>query len=148
MAERGARYEHLGWLDRKPSGPPHQCRKYVPICRARDGSNFRDRDVEARLDHCWLARIRRRRPSWTWKQLTDESLKQKQLKLRVSYRKAYERYLRLDEFGPINNKMVRDIELRDLEKVRNQNRARRRSGRTCSSALEFVPGARTIAGQR
>ncbi|WP_229186737.1 tyrosine-type recombinase/integrase [Bradyrhizobium oropedii] len=58
-------------------------------------------------------------PYWTWKQLTDEFPKRKQPDLKASYPKAYERYLRLEEFGPINNKMVRDIELSDLEKVRD-----------------------------
>lgn len=91
--------------------------------RPSDGSLFRDCDVEARHDHmlaCWdKAKTVPAPPFWTWAQLTDEFLKRKQPDLKASYRKAYERHLRLKEFGPINNKMVRDIELSDLEKVRD-----------------------------
>ncbi|QQN67366.1 hypothetical protein JIR23_21390 [Bradyrhizobium diazoefficiens] len=98
----------------------HVLLEYMPL--PSEGS-IRDRDVEAKLDHMLASRDKAKAiPApqfWTWKQLTDEFLKEKQLDLKASYRKAYERYLRLEEFGPINNKMVREIELRDLEEVRN-----------------------------
>lgn len=99
----------------------HVLLEYVP--RPSDGSLFQDRDAEAKHDHMLACRDKAKTvpapPFWTWKQLTDEFLKEKKPELKASYRSKYERYLRLEEFGPIDNKMVRDVELSDLEGVRD-----------------------------
>jgi hypothetical protein len=58
-------------------------------------------------------------PYWMWKTLTEKFLKYQTLKLKAKYRKQYEHHLTLKEFGPINDKMVRDIKLRDLERIRD-----------------------------
>ncbi|UFW46259.1 MULTISPECIES: tyrosine-type recombinase/integrase [Bradyrhizobium] len=100
----------------------HILLEYAP--RPSDGSTFRDRDVETRLDHMLACRDEAKGisppPFWTWKQLTDEFLQRKQRRLKASYRRKYERYLRLEQFASINNKMVRDIKLSDLERVRDE----------------------------
>jgi hypothetical protein len=58
-------------------------------------------------------------PFWTWKELTDNFLKYQKPKLKLKYRKQYEHYLTLKEFEAINGKLVRDIKLRDLERLRD-----------------------------
>lgn len=58
-------------------------------------------------------------PNWTWATLTNRFLQEKLPKLKEKYRKAYEHYLRLPEFGTINGKLVSEIKLRDLEKLRD-----------------------------
>jgi integrase len=58
-------------------------------------------------------------PTWTWAALTDRFLQHKLPKLKEKYRKQYEHYLRLPEFGPLRGKMVAELKLRDLEKVRD-----------------------------
>ncbi|MCA1474142.1 hypothetical protein [Bradyrhizobium sp. NBAIM08] len=102
----------------------HILLEYAP--RPSDGSIFREHDVEAKLDHMLACRDNAKAipapPApqfWTWQQLTDEFLKDKQPDLKANYRGAHAHYLRLKEFEPINNKMVREIELSDLERVRN-----------------------------
>jgi len=58
-------------------------------------------------------------PTWTWAALTDRFLQHKLPKLKEKYRKQYEHYLRLPEFGPLRGKMVAELKLRELEKVRD-----------------------------
>jgi integrase len=83
-------------------------------------------EMEDRLVRGMAAREKAKRPPprpdtpfWTWKTLTDEYLKYQKPKLKEKYRKAYEHYLTLNEFSSINDKMVRDIKLRDLERLRD-----------------------------
>ncbi|MBU6461343.1 MAG: hypothetical protein KGL35_02715 [Bradyrhizobium sp.] len=58
--------------------------------------------------------------TWTWKALTQFFLNYQLLKLKPKYRMQYEHYLRLKEFAPINEKLVSEVKLRDLERVRDQ----------------------------
>ncbi|MHC4042985.1 hypothetical protein [Bradyrhizobium sp. 23AC] len=58
--------------------------------------------------------------TWTWKALTQHFLDYQLPKLKAKYRNQYERYLRLREFASINDKLVSEIKLRDLERVRDQ----------------------------
>lgn len=58
-------------------------------------------------------------PFWTWKTLTEHFLAYQKPKLKAKYRKQYEHYLTLKEFASINDTMVREIKLRDLERVRD-----------------------------
>ena len=57
--------------------------------------------------------------TWTWAALTERFLQHNLPKLKEKYRKQYEHYLRLPEFGPMRGKLVAEIKLRDLEKVRD-----------------------------
>ena len=58
--------------------------------------------------------------TWTWKALTQKFLEYQKPKLKAKYRKQYEHYLTLKEFNSINGKLVSEIKLRDLERVRNE----------------------------
>lgn len=55
----------------------------------------------------------------TWKALTERFLSYQLPKLKAKYRKQYEHYLRLKEFASVNEKLVSEIKLRDLERVRD-----------------------------
>lgn len=57
--------------------------------------------------------------TWTWKALTHEFLKYKTPKLKLKYRKQYESYLTLKEFEILNDKLVSEIKLHDLERLRD-----------------------------
>jgi integrase len=57
--------------------------------------------------------------TWTWRTLTRKFLDYQKPKLKAKYRKQYEHYLMLKEFSSINDKLVSEIKLRDLERVRN-----------------------------
>jgi integrase len=57
--------------------------------------------------------------TWTWKALTQKFLEYQKPKLKAKYRKQYERYLTVPEFASINDKLVSEVNLRDLERVRN-----------------------------
>lgn len=57
--------------------------------------------------------------TWTWEALTHEFLKYKLPNLKLKYRKQYEKYLRLKEFEAINGKLVSDVKLHDLERLRD-----------------------------
>jgi integrase len=57
--------------------------------------------------------------TWTWKALTQKFLEYQKPKLKAKYRKQYERYLTLPEFASVNDKLASEVELRDLERVRN-----------------------------
>jgi integrase len=57
--------------------------------------------------------------TWTWKALTQKFLEYQKPKLKAKYRKPYEHYLTLEEFKSINDKLVCDIRLRDLERMRD-----------------------------
>lgn len=94
---------------------------------AAEGTQARfDRKTAERLGH-GLARLQEARklpvgpaaPFWTWKTLTEKFLAYKKPKLKAGYREEYAHYLELEQFSAINNKMVRDIKLGDLEKVRD-----------------------------
>jgi integrase len=56
--------------------------------------------------------------TWTWKALTRKFLDYKLPKLKGTYRKHYENYLTLKEFDGINDKLVNEVKLRDLERLR------------------------------
>jgi integrase len=58
--------------------------------------------------------------TWTWKALTHKFLEYHKPKLKANYRKQYEHYLTLKEFASINDKLVSEIKLRDLERVRDE----------------------------
>jgi integrase len=58
--------------------------------------------------------------TWTWKTLTHKFLEHQKPKLKAKYRKQYEHYLTLKEFASINDKLVCEIKLRDLERVRDE----------------------------
>ncbi|MVT64826.1 hypothetical protein GPL21_06845 [Bradyrhizobium pachyrhizi] len=58
--------------------------------------------------------------TWTWKALTEHFLAYQLPKLRGKYRKQYEHYLRSKEFSSINDKLVSEVRLRDLERVRDE----------------------------
>jgi integrase len=58
--------------------------------------------------------------TWTWKALTERFLSYQLPKLKAKYRKQYEHYLKLSEFASINEKLVSEIKLRDLERVRDE----------------------------
>lgn len=57
--------------------------------------------------------------TWNWKTLTHEFLKYKAPKLKLKYRKQYESYLTLKEFEVVNDKLVSEIKLHDLERLRD-----------------------------
>jgi integrase len=96
-----------------------------PYATERTRARF-DRDTAARLDH-GLARLEEVRklpvgpaaPFWTWKMLTEKYLAYKKPKLKESYRHEYAHYLELEQYAAINDKMVRDVKLSDLEKLRD-----------------------------
>jgi hypothetical protein len=58
--------------------------------------------------------------TWTWTALTQRFLDYQLPKLRPSYRKQYEHYLRLSEFGSINDHLVCEVKLDHLERVRDE----------------------------
>jgi integrase len=58
--------------------------------------------------------------TWTWKALTKKFLEYQLPKLKSKYRKQYEHYLTLKEFASISDKLVSEIKLRDLERVRDE----------------------------
>jgi integrase len=80
-------------------------------------------DMQRIVDHGIAHREKAMRvpepPIWTWATLTERFLQHKLPKLKEKYRKQYEHYLRLPEFGPLRGKLVAEIKLRDLEKVRD-----------------------------
>lgn len=85
-----------------------------------------DRDTAARIDHglVQLEKARKGPPSeanpfWTWTKLREEFLKYKLPQLKESYREDYKHYLELEQFKAIEDKMVCEIKLGDLERVRN-----------------------------
>jgi hypothetical protein len=57
--------------------------------------------------------------TWTWKTLTQHFLDYQLPKLKGKYRKQYEHYLRLKQFSFINDKLVSEVRLRDLERLRD-----------------------------
>jgi hypothetical protein len=57
--------------------------------------------------------------TWTWKALTAKFLVYQSPKLKAKYRKQYEHYLKLPEFDQVNGKLVSEIELSDLERLRD-----------------------------
>ncbi|MBR0777215.1 hypothetical protein JQ625_20435 [Bradyrhizobium diazoefficiens] len=57
--------------------------------------------------------------TWTWKALTAKFLAYQLPKLKAKYRKQYEHYLKLPEFDPINEKLVSQVKLSDLERLRD-----------------------------
>jgi hypothetical protein len=57
--------------------------------------------------------------TWTWKTLTAKLLEYKLPKLKARYREKYARFLQLDEFSFVNDKLVSEVKLRDLERVRD-----------------------------
>ncbi|MET4346608.1 hypothetical protein [Bradyrhizobium sp. RT9a] len=57
--------------------------------------------------------------TWTWKALTSKFLQYQLPKLKAKYRKQYEHYLKLLEFAPVNDKLVSQVKLSDLERLRD-----------------------------
>jgi integrase len=57
--------------------------------------------------------------TWTWKALTTKFLDYQLPKLKCKYRKQYEHYLKLPEFDQINDKLVSQVKLSDLERLRD-----------------------------
>jgi hypothetical protein len=98
----------------------------VPDPRAPEGMRAHERDMPGRMEH-GLARLEEARrppvraeaPFWTWKTLTEKFLAYKKPKLKASYRDDYAHYLQLEQFAAVNGMMVRDVKLRDLEKLRD-----------------------------
>jgi integrase len=58
-------------------------------------------------------------PTWTWEALTNEFLRYKRPKLKKAYQEQYEHYLRLTAFKTIEKKLVSEVTLGDLERVRD-----------------------------
>ena len=58
--------------------------------------------------------------TWSWLNLTDRFLEAKLPKLKRSYRPEYAHYLRLPEFAAIANVLVKDLDIYDLEGVRDR----------------------------
>lgn len=58
--------------------------------------------------------------TWTWKSLTDQFLAAKLKKLKKSYQPEYEHYLRLPEFEIIDGVLIKDLDIDDLELVRDR----------------------------
>jgi integrase len=58
--------------------------------------------------------------TWTWKNLTDQFLAAKLKTLKKSYRQEYEHYLRLPEFKTIEDVLVKDLDIDDLEMIRDR----------------------------
>jgi integrase len=58
--------------------------------------------------------------TWTWRALTHRFLEYQLPKLKAGYRKQYEHYLALKEFGSINDQLVGELKLRHLERVRDE----------------------------
>lgn len=77
-----------------------------------------DHGVERRAAHYKIP-LKPVSPFWTWRQLTEKFLDYKKPKLKEGYADEYQRYLKLLQFEVIADKMVRDIKLRDLERVRD-----------------------------
>lgn len=57
--------------------------------------------------------------TWTWKTLTAKFLEYQLPKLKAKYRKQYEHYLRLPQFDVVNSKLVSEVKLNDLERLRD-----------------------------
>lgn len=57
--------------------------------------------------------------TWTWKALTAKFLDYQLPKLKAKYRKQYEHYLKLPEFDHVNDKLVSQVKLSDLERLRD-----------------------------
>ncbi|WP_256808785.1 hypothetical protein [Bradyrhizobium sp. Bra64] len=57
--------------------------------------------------------------TWTWKVLTAKFLEYQLPKLKAKYRDHYEHYLKLPEFDQVNEKLVSQVKLRDLERLRD-----------------------------
>jgi integrase len=57
---------------------------------------------------------------WTWAHLTHHFLEYKKPRLKERYREKYARYLELDAFKAIADKLVSELKPRDLEGVRDQ----------------------------
>jgi hypothetical protein len=98
------------------------------LVRLETTSEYRDRMGHAEVadqfaDEASLLAYRKRigdtGVTWTWKTLTKKFLDYKKPKLKASYREKYERYLELDEFAAVNDKLVSEVNLRDLERLRN-----------------------------
>jgi hypothetical protein len=96
-----------------------------PYAPSKELAQF-DRDTAARIDHGLVQLEKARRlpvspapPFWTWKKLREEFLKYKLPQLKESYRDDYQHYLKLEPFQAIDDKMVCEIKLGDLERVRN-----------------------------
>lgn len=62
---------------------------------------------------------RRLNGPWLWRDLVEEFLAVKLPKLKATYRGQYESYLRHAGFKSIQDRLVSDIRIADLEKVRN-----------------------------
>lgn len=58
--------------------------------------------------------------TWTWRNATDRFLEAKLPKLKKSYRTEYEHYLRLPEFDCVADRRLDQIEMADLELVRDR----------------------------
>lgn len=56
--------------------------------------------------------------TWTWKALTAKFLEYQLPKLKAKYREQYEHYLRLPEVDQVNDKLVSQVKLSDLERLR------------------------------
>jgi integrase len=58
--------------------------------------------------------------TWTWAQMTEHFLKYKKPKLKERYRDKYARYLQLTAFKAIGDKRVCELNIGDLERVRDR----------------------------
>lgn len=56
--------------------------------------------------------------TWTWRALSAKFLEYQLPKLKAKYREQYEHYLKLPEFHQVNDKLVSQIKLSDLERLR------------------------------
>jgi len=87
-----------------------------------------------------------RQPTWTWRNLRDRFLAEKLPKLKASYRKEYEHYLRLPEFAQIDEILVSDLRIVDLDPVRDKmlkSYARSTVNRAVKQACEMLTWAWT-----
>ncbi|MGY4158100.1 hypothetical protein ACVINW_003942 [Bradyrhizobium sp. USDA 4461] len=105
-----------------------------PFAPDKERSRF-DRDTAARIDHGLVQLEKARKgpaseakPFWTCKKLREKFLKYKLPQLKESYREDYKHYLELEPFKAVEDKMVCEIKLGDLERVRNRPHRHRREG--------------------
>jgi integrase len=101
----------------------------VDAHRKNETADYRDQDIFIAKNADLLAddnsSFGRRRltgdtgPSWTWTAMRHHFLEHKLATLKPKYREQYEHYLKLQEFAPLEKKLVVELRLRDLEPVRD-----------------------------
>ena len=94
--------------------------EYRDSWRDKNNLEFADTiaDEKSDLGRRWLKG--EHKLTWTWKNLTDKFLAAKLKTLKKNYQKEYEHYLRLPEFEIIDDILIKDLDIADLEIVRDR----------------------------